>query len=91
MLNVAHDGRFWMLNVSVSPLGSRAVGVNVYAVPERTDVAGEPLITGAPLVEPDVRTVSVNAGKEAVVRPSLTRMMMFENVPTLELAGVPES
>ena len=60
---------------------------------ERIDVVGVPLIRGAVVVEPEpeVRTVSVKAGSEAVARPSLTVMTMFENVPTLPDAGVPDS
>jgi hypothetical protein len=89
VLNVAHEGRFWMLNVSVSPLGSLAVGVNEYAVPATVDVRGVPLIVGAPLF--DARTVTVKAGSDAVTRPSLTLITMFGNVPTFAAVGVPVS
>jgi hypothetical protein len=34
-------------------------------------------------------TVIANAGREAVARPSLTRMTIFEYVPTLAAVGVP--
>ena len=77
--------------MSVSPFGSLAVGVNEYAVPERIEVVGVPLMTGVPLLVPDERTVNVNAGSDAVARPSLTLMTMFANVPTLAATGVPES
>jgi hypothetical protein len=40
--NVAHAGRFWILNVSTSPSGSLAVGVNEYAWPAVTVVNGCP-------------------------------------------------
>ena len=36
-------------------------------------------------------TVMANAGSASVVLPSLTLMMIFESVPTLAAAGVPES
>lgn len=54
-----------MLNVSASPFGSLAVGVNEYAVPERIEVTGVPLICGAPVLA--ARTVIENAGSEADV------------------------
>jgi hypothetical protein len=38
-----------MLKVNGSPLGSLAVGWKLYGEPAITDVAGVPLITGAPL------------------------------------------
>ena len=60
-------------------------------MPERIDVVGVPLIVGAPLLVPEARTVSVKAGSDAVALPSLTVMTMFENVPILPDAGVPES
>jgi hypothetical protein len=47
VLNVAQLGRFTMLNVSVPPSGSLAVGWNEYAVPAVTVVGGEPEIVGA--------------------------------------------
>jgi hypothetical protein len=79
VLNVAQEGRFWMLNVSASPLGSLAVGVNAYAAPATMDVGGVPLIVGAPVPPlPEARTVSVKAGSEAVLRPSLTLITMLE-------------
>jgi hypothetical protein len=57
------------------PFASAAVGVNEYALPATTDVAGEPDIVGAalPLV-----TLIENAGNEVVAMPSLTRMVMLE-------------
>ena len=46
--NFAQLGVFVIENVSVSPLGPLAVGVNLYVLPTVTEVAGEPLIVGAP-------------------------------------------
>jgi hypothetical protein len=44
LLNAAHDGLFWMENCSFpAPL---ALGVNVYALPAATTVAGAPWMTG---------------------------------------------
>ena len=81
VLNVAQEGRFWMLNVSLSPLGSLAVGVKLYAAPVRTEVGGVPLITGGELPPPpdvDDCTLIENAGSEAVAVPSLTLITMLE-------------
>ena len=47
VLNVAQVGLFVMLKVRASPLASDAEGWNAYAAPAVTEVAGEPLITGA--------------------------------------------
>ena len=58
-------------------------------MPACTEVGGEPLIVGA--VFGGSVTVIVNAGNEALASPSLTEITMFENVPTLPAAGVPES
>ena len=69
VLNEAHAGRFAMLNVSVLPSGSLAVGVNEYAVPAVTVVARVPEIVGGWFAWP--WTVSVNAGSEALADPSL--------------------
>ena len=44
--NSAHVGRLLMLNVSVSPSGSEAVGVNEYASLIVTDDDGVPVIVG---------------------------------------------
>ena len=82
VLNVAHDGAFWMLNVSVSPFGSEAVGWKLYVAPTLAVVAGVPLMRGALAL-----AVIVNAGSEAVRLPSLTLIMMFVNVPAA--VGVP--
>src|SRR5262245_19356494 len=49
-LNEAQGGLLAMLNVSVCPSGSDAVGVNEYAVPASTSGDGVPLIDGARLV-----------------------------------------
>ncbi len=66
VLNAAQAGLFAMLNVSVLPSGSRAVGVNAYATPVRTEVGGVPEIVGGWFVVPEVLTVIENAGSEAV-------------------------
>src|SRR5690349_11529999 len=47
VLNVAHVGRFVMLNVNVPPSESLAVGVNEYCVPAVAVVGGVPEIVGA--------------------------------------------
>lgn len=91
VLNVAHDGLFEMLNVSASPFASLAVGVKLYALPTPTDVVGVPEMRGAELLllEPAV-TVIEKADKAALVLPSLTRIKMLLNLPTLEFVGVPD-
>src|SRR5690349_13079841 len=86
VLKAAHDGLFAMLYVRVLPSGSEAVGANKYAWPATTDVLGVPEIVGGEL---PATTVIENAGSETVAAPSLTRMTMFANVPTLPEAGVP--
>jgi hypothetical protein len=79
VLNAAQAGLFAILNVRVLPSGSRAVGVNEYATPVRTEVGGVPEIVGGWfVVPPEALTVIENAGSEAVATPSLTLMMMFE-------------
>ena len=84
VLNAAQGGRFCTLKVSVRPAGPLAVGVNEYACPTETCVAGVPLIVGGTAL-----TWMLNAGSEADSWPSLTAITMFENVPTFELEGVP--
>ena len=80
VLNAAQAGLFVMLNVSVLPSGSLAVGVNAYATPVLTDVGGVPEIVGGWfVVPPEVLTVIENGASDAVPPlPSLTLMMMFE-------------
>jgi hypothetical protein len=78
VLKLAHDGLLAMLNVSVLPFGSLAVGVKAYAFPAVTERAGEPLIVGGEFVEVAARTEIANAGSEAVVLPSLTVILMLE-------------
>ena len=88
-LNVAHDGRAEMLNVSGSPFASLAVGVKLYTVPTRALVDGVPLIVGAVfVVDVELDTVMLNDGSEAEDTPSVAMIMMYENVPVA--VGVPE-
>jgi hypothetical protein len=92
-LNAAQPGAFKIENVSESLSASFAIGVNVYSVPVCTDVGGLPEIVGAEFGgggggAVDV-TVTVNAGRFAVAVPSLTLILMFENVPVT--VGVPAS
>jgi hypothetical protein len=61
----------------------------VYALPATTDVAGAPLITGALFA--GAVTEIANAGNDVVALPSLTRMTMFEYVPTCTVVGVPDT
>ena len=60
-----------------------------------TVVAGVPEMTGGrllpPPLPPDVATVSEKGGNEVCSEPSLALMTMPDVVPTLPLAGVPES
>lgn len=74
-----------MLNVSLSPFASFAVGVNVYAEPTRTDVVGEPVIVGAALRPPlgweGLLAVMANAGNIAYDLPSLTAIRMLPHLP----------
>jgi hypothetical protein len=87
--NVAQAGGFVMLNVRGLPSGSLAVGVNVYAVPCMTAVAGVPLIVGARF---GGELTTIENGASAVVSwPSLTLILISAKVPTLPAAGVPWS
>jgi hypothetical protein len=74
-LNVAQVGLFATLKVSGSPSASLADGVKLYGCPAVTTLAGEPLIDGALFAE--ALTEIENAGKPVLLRPSLTRMLMF--------------
>src|SRR6185503_5086615 len=88
--NAAQAGLFVMLNVSVSPLLSAAVGWKLYAAVAFTEVFGAPEIVGATFAAVD--TVSAKPGNAAVPPlPSLTLMMMLLVVPTFDEVGVPES
>ncbi len=73
-VNVAQVGRFAMLNVSVPPLASLAVGVNDYGVPTVTVGGGVPEIVGAVFED---ATVMANAGSGVDAVPSLTLMTML--------------
>jgi hypothetical protein len=64
-----------MLNVSVPPLASFAVGVNEYCAPTVAVVGGVPVMVGAVF---DEATVMENAGSGVEAVPSLTLMTMFE-------------
>jgi hypothetical protein len=75
VLNVAHVGRFTMLNVSVPPSLSLAVGVNEYCVATVAVVGGVPEIVGAAF---DDVTAIENAGSGVEAVPSLTLMTMLE-------------
>src|SRR5882672_236206 len=85
-LNDAQLGLFVMVNASVWPgFTSFAVGVNEYATPTFTVVAGVPVIVGAVFT-----TVIENAGSAAVPPlPSLTPITMLFVVPASAGAGVP--
>ena len=74
VLNVAQPGGFAMLNVSVPPLASLAVGVNEYCVPTVAVVGGVPEIVGGVF---DDATVIENAGNGVDAMPSLTLMTML--------------
>ena len=88
VLNEAHVGRFWILNVKALPSGSDALGVNEYEEPMFTLVLGVPLIVGARLVGVvGAFTVIENAASVALARPSLTLMRMLLCVPPC--VGVP--
>jgi hypothetical protein len=84
---LAHDGLFWMLNVSVPPPGLVTVGVKLYVEPAFTALEGVPEIVRVPADT----TLIANAGSELVCTPSVTLMTTFEYVPTWLLEGVPES
>src|SRR5262245_15873361 len=87
-LNVAQPGRFVMLNVSVPPSESLAVGVNEYWVPTVAVVGGAPDIVGGWFGA--AATTIEKAGSCALPPcPSLTPMTTFANVPTLAPVGVP--
>jgi hypothetical protein len=73
-----------MANVSVSPSGSLAVGVNEYEVPCITLVAGVPEIVGGRF---GCVTTIENAASDADAWPSLTLIAMFAKVPAA--LGVP--
>src|SRR6185295_1512446 len=85
-VNDAQLGLFMMLNVSVPPFASLAVGVNVYCVPAVAVVGGVPEITGGVFED---TTVIANAGNGVDALPSLTLMTMLLNVPILLAPGVP--
>jgi hypothetical protein len=80
VLNAAQVGLFEILNVSLSPLASLALGVNEYAVPTRAEVAGDPEIVGALFdveLEPEAFAVIENGAKPAKFLPSPTAILML--------------
>lgn len=80
VLNVAQVGLLEMLNVSLSPFASLAVGVNEYAVPTRAEVAGVPEIVGALFeveVDPEAFAVIENGASPAKYLPSPTAILML--------------
>jgi len=85
---LAQEGLLAIENVRLLPDGSLAVGVNEYAVPAVTLVAGVPEIEGPEA--PDT-TVIAKAGKEALATPSLTLITIPAFVATSVAAGVPVS
>ena len=74
VLNVAQLGLFVMLNVSVPPSGSFAVGVNEYWVPTVAVVGGVPEIVGGIF---DEVTAIENSGNGVDAFPSLTLTTML--------------
>ena len=72
---LAQLGRFWIVKPSVSLSASFAVGVNEYATPASTLVAGAPVIVGVRFGA--AVTLIEKAGNAADARPSLTLMTMF--------------
>jgi hypothetical protein len=65
------------------------VGVKLYGAATFIEVAGCPEIVGGTLGGLD--TVMEKGANDAEATPSLTLMMMFEDVPTFAVAGVPAS
>src|SRR5918994_2117829 len=78
-----------MLKPSVLLSASAAVGRKLYAWPAVTEIDGVPLIVGARFAEPV--TVIVKGASPALSLPSLTRIWIFEYVPTLAAVGVPDN
>ena len=85
VLNEAHEGLFWIEKVRAVALAAFVLGLNEYAVPAVTCVGGLPEIVRA------AATLIEKAASEALLVPSLTLMTIFEYVPALAAAGVPES
>ena len=79
VLKAAHDGMFCTENDNVMPLGPLADGLNEYAVPALTLVAGVPEIVGAGGGGGEAAvTEMAKAGSDADLEPSLTLMTMPE-------------
>jgi hypothetical protein len=81
VLKLAHAGRFWIEKPSVLPSGSDAVGRKLYALPTVADVDGAPEITGARF--PVLPVEIWNAGSDALAAPSVTVILMFDQVPAV--------
>jgi hypothetical protein len=63
------------------PSGSDAVGRKLYALPTVADVDGAPEITGARF--PVLPVEIWNAGNDALAAPSVTVILMFDQVPAV--------
>ena len=88
VLKLAHAGMFWMLKVSVMPLGPDAVGVKLYTEPAVTPVGGVPEMVGG-LAGLGLETVMLKAASALVWKPSVTLITMPATVPGC--VGVPDN
>jgi hypothetical protein len=82
VLKLAQEGRFRMLNPSELPSASDAEGRKLYVVPTVADVVGVPEITGGRF-EVLLEVESWNAGNVALAAPSVTVILMFDQVPAV--------
>jgi hypothetical protein len=66
--------------------------VKLYGLPTVAEEGGVPEIVGAVFAGADgAVTVMENAESDELATPSLTLITMFENVPSLDVVGVPDS